>query len=392
MNTQSTPVHVRLWHRDFLLMSVATFLISVSVYMLIPTLPLWLFMYVGLSPLEVGLSMAVFAAGLYTFGVFCTFLVQHFRRNQVCIVATACLAACIALLYYVHGMEPVSTAWWIILLQRFLTGAFFGLAQMVLVSTLIIDTAESFQRTEANHSAAWFSRFSLSLGSMAGLVVYKWFDFDFVLLGAMSCTLLAIVLILTVNFPFRSPDDDVPFVSLDRFFLPRSFPLFVNLLLVSTVVGLLLSLSLTDRFYALMMGGFLLALLAQRFVFRNAELKSEVVTGLILILFALLMMYTRPLPVVWYMVPVFIGLSVGIIASRFLLFFIKLSRHCQRGTSQSMYFLGWETGIALGVGLGYIFFFNEPQRLLITALVLTVLALAAYHYYTHSWFMKHKNR
>jgi predicted MFS family arabinose efflux permease len=141
-----------------------------------------------------------------------------------------------------------------------------------------------------------------------------------------------------------------------------------------------------------MMGGFLLALLAQRFVFRNAELKSEVVTGLILILFALLMMYTRPLPVVWYMVPVFIGLSVGIIASRFLLFFIKLSRHCQRGTSQSMYFLGWETGIALGVGLGYIFFFNEPQRLLITALVLTVLALAAYHYYTHSWFMKHKNR
>ena len=392
MNTQSTPVHVRLWHRDFLLMSVATFLISVSVYMLIPTLPLWLFMYVGLSPLEVGLSMAVFAAGLYTFGVFCTFLVQHFRRNQVCIVATACLAACIALLYYVHGMESVSTAWWIILLQRFLTGAFFGLAQMVLVSTLIIDTAESFQRTEANHSTACFSRFSLSLGPMAGLVVYKWFDFDFVLLGAMSCTLLAIVLILTVNFPFRSPDDDVPFVSLDRFFLPRSFPLFVNLLLVSTVVGLLLSLSLTDRFYALMMGGFLLALLAQRFVFRNAELKSEVVTGLILILFALLMMYTRPLPVVWYMVPVFMGLSVGIIASRFLLFFIKLSRHCQRGTSQSMYFLGWETGIALGVGLGYIFFFNEPQRLLITALVLTVLALAAYHYYTHSWFMKHKNR
>jgi hypothetical protein len=80
---------------------------------------------------------------------------------------------------------------------------------------------------------------------MSGLVIYKWFDFDFVLLGSMSCTLLAIVLILTVNFPFRSPQDDVPLVSLDRFFLPRSFPLFANLLLVSTIVGLLLSLGLT---------------------------------------------------------------------------------------------------------------------------------------------------
>jgi hypothetical protein len=392
MNTQSTPVHVRLWHRDFLLMSVATFLISASVYMLIPTLPLWMLMYAGFTPLETGVAMSVFAAGLYAFGVFCTFLVQHYRRNQVCIVATACLTACIALLYYVHGMEPTAKTWGIILLQRFLAGAFFGLAQMVLSSTLIIDTAESFQRTEANHSAAWFSRFSLSLGPMAGLVVYQWFDFDFVLLGSMSCTLLAIVLILTVNFPFRSPEDNVPFVSLDRFFLPRSLPLFANLLLVSTIVGLLLSLSLSDRFYALMMGGFLLALLAQRFVFRDADLKSEVVTGLILILFAVLMMYTHPLPVVWYLAPVFLGLSVGIIASRFLLFFIKLSRHCQRGTSQSMYFLGWETGVALGVGLGYIFFFNEPKPLLITAFILAIVALGVYNYLTHDWFMKHKNR
>ena len=392
MNTQSTPVHVRLWHRDFLLMSVATFLISVSVYMLIPTLPLWMLMYVGLSPLETGLSMAIFALGLYAFGVFCTYLVQRFRRNQVCIIATACLTACIALLYYVHGLESPTKAQGIILLQRFLTGAFFGLAQMVLSSTLIIDTAESFQRTEANHSSAWFSRFALSLGPMSGLVIYKWFDFDFVLLGSMSCTLLAIVLILTVNFPFRSPQDDVPLVSLDRFFLPRSFPLFANLLLVSTIVGLLLSLGLTDRFYALMMGGFLLALLAQRFVFRDADLKSEVVTGLILILFALLMMYTHPLPVVWYLAPVFLGLSVGIIASRFLLFFIKLSRHCQRGTSQSMYFLGWETGVALGVGLGYICFFNEPQSLLITAFALAIVTLGVYNYFTHGWFMRHKNR
>ncbi len=392
MNSQNTPVHVRLWHRDFLLMSVATFLMSLSVYILVPTMPLWLLQHVGLSPMETGLAMAVFGIGLYAFGAFCTFLVQHYRRNQVCIVATLCLTLCLAMLYYIHGMESPLVAFWVILLQRFLMGAFFGLAQMVLTSTLIIDTAESFQRTEANHSAAWFSRFSLSIGPMIGLIAYKWFDFDIVLLTAMACAFLSAVLVMTVNFPFRSPEDDVPLFSLDRFFLPRSMPLYLNLLLISIVVGMFMSLGLSDRFYALMMGGFLLALLAQRFVFRNAELKSEVVSGLILILAALIMMYTRPLPVVWYVSPVFLGLAVGIIASRFLLFFIKLSRHCQRGTSQSMFFLAWETGIAFGIGLGFVLFFNESESLMLTCLVLSIIALMVYNYFTHNWFIKHKNR
>ena len=139
------------------------------------------------------------------------------------------------------------------------------------------------------------------------------------------------------------------------------------------------------------MVGFLLALLAQRFVFRNAELKSEIVSGLILLFAALLMIYTRPFPAVWYLAPAFLGLSIGIVSSRFLLFFIKLSRHCQRGTSQSTYMLGWESGLALGIGIGYACF-DETNPMLLVAGVLTVAALAMYNYYTHNWFLTHKNR
>jgi hypothetical protein len=85
-------------------------------------------------------------------------------------------------------------------------------------------------------------------------------------------------------------------------------------------------------------------------------------------------------------------MSIGIICSRFLLFFVKQSRHCKRGTSQSMYFLGWESGIALGVGIGYALFMNDVNSLLVVSMVLTAVALLMYNYYTHNWFLKHKNR
>ena len=383
---------MRLWHRDFWLMSLANMLLAMSVYIFVPSLPIWLMETENFSQVEVGLSMGAFAVGLYVLGTFCSWFVQRFRRNRVCIYSILAMIGSICILYYVQGLRSEFVEFWVILVQRVLLGATFGLAQMVLSSTLIIDTSESDKRTEANHSAAWFSRFAMSLGPVVGLVMFYYQNFDTVLLTSLFCAACSIVLILTVNFPFRTPSETIHLFSLDRFFLPDGMPLFLNLALVGVAVGMLMSLGLSDRFYGVIMLGFLLALLAQRFVFRDAELKSEVVTGLILLFAALLLIYTRPLPVVWYIAPVLIGLAVGIICSRFLLFFIKLSRHCKRGTSQSTYFLGWETGIALGIGVGYMFFMNDDKGLLITSMVLTVVALLVYHYYTHQWFLQHKNR
>jgi uncharacterized membrane protein len=205
----------------------------------------------------------------------------------------------------------------------------------------------------------------------------------------MGLAAAALLFVKLVKFPFRTPEEGIRMASLDRFFLPHGFVLFVNLLLISIVVGLLLALPHKPMFYAMMMSGFLLALLAQRFVFRNAELKSEVVSGLFLMIAALFILLAYPTSPV---APVLIGLAVGIVGSRFLLFFIKLSRHCQRGTSQSTYFLGWETGLSLGVGLGYLLFYKQPALLLYVALALTVVSLLMYHLFTHQWFVRNKNR
>ena len=391
MNSQSTPVHIRLWHKDFWLMAIANFLLAMTVYMLVPTMPRWLMDAQQFSAQDAGIAMAAFGVGLFALGAFISYMVQHYRRNLVCIFAVLIEALLITALYYIDGLHMRVANPMVVFVQRFAQGAVFGLAQMVLTSTLIIDTSESFQRTEANHSAAWFSRFALSMGPMAGLLIGRIAGFHYVLLATMACAMAVVVLVLLVNFPFRAPQDDIPTVSLDRFFLPHGFPLFVNLQLVTLAVGIILSVVMIEQFYSMMMVGFAVAILSQRFVFKNAELKSEVVTGLILMGVALLMMITRHLPIVMYAAPLFIGMGVGLIGSRFLLFFIKLSRHCQRGTSQSTFLLGWESGIAWGVGAGVAIFQGNVTAALIAALVLVIAALAMYHF-THNWFTNNKNR
>ena len=389
MNTQNTPVHVRLWHREFWLMALASLLLTMTVYVLLPIMPRWLMDVENFSPQETGLSMGAFALGLYLLGANCSWLVQHYRRNQVCMWAIFAVAADVALLWYIDSLRSEFVEFWNIMLQRLLLGAVFGLAQIVLSSTLVIDTCESSQRTEANHAATWFSRMALALGPLAGLLVYEWQGFNGVVLLSLGCALLTIVLVKLVSFPFRTPEDHLHVASLDRFFLPHGTVLYVHLLLICIVVGLLLSMSFDWLFYAFVMGGFVLAILSQRFVFRDAELESEIISGLLLLLASLLVLLVYPESPV---PPVMMGLAVGLIGSRFLLFFIKLSRHCQRGTSQSTYFLAWEIGLTLGIAAGYGLFFGRPLALLYVAIVLTMVSLLTYHFFTHSWFIHHKNR
>ena len=392
MNTQKTSVHIRLWQYEFWLMAISEFLLSMSVYMLLPTMPLWLADDQNLSASETGMVMGAFGAGLFLLGAFVSYLVQRYRRNIVCIVAIAALAACLALLYYLDSLRYQFVEFPLLVLLRFSMGAVFGLSQMVLCSTLIIDTCESFQRTEANFATGWFGRIALALGPLAGLLLLRYTDHSSVFLFAAGCAVASLVLVLMVNFPFRTPDDDLPVACLDRFFLPHGTVLFLNLFLITVAFGLLLSFQMPMLFYAMLMCGFLVALLCWRFIFRDAELKSEVFVGLILMGAALIMMISPSTqPIVDYAAPLFIGLGMGLIGSRFLLFFIKLSRHCQRGTSQSTFMLGWESGIAVGLGLGLGCFNGKPLQLLFTSLFLVIVALVSYQF-THNWFIKNKNR
>ncbi len=392
MNTQNTPVHIRLWHRDFWLMAIANLLLTVAVYALIPVMPRWLMQTENLTLQETGMIMGAFGVGIFLFGCFTSYLVQRFRRNIACVWAILLMTALLGWLYYLDLQKSQFFDFQILLVQRLALGAAFGVAQMILSSTLIIDTCESFQRTEANHSASWFSRFALSIGPLTGLIVDRLAGFSNVLLVTIGCSLAAIIFILLVHFPFRTPEENVRLMSLDRFFLPQGWPLIINLIIVTFIMGLLLSTTHSELFYGMVMVGFMAALVAQRFVFRDADIESEVITGLVLISVALLMMLTRQQTIVSFAAPMFIGFGLGIIGSRFLLFFIKLSRHCQRGTAQSTFFLAWECGLALGVGTGYGLLELQAGLVLQVSLVTAVAALLFYHFFTHDWYLRHKNR
>ena len=390
MYTQNTPVHIRLWNKDFWFLAIANLLLGMAVNI---QMVMAFFM---VSSEEASLALGAFGLGLVVLGMFVSYLVERYRRNHVCWYAILGVVACLAVPLFEHlpvgGMIGV----------RLATGICYGLAEMVLYSTSVVDTCESHQRTEANYAVAWFGRFALALGPFFALFLLQFIDVRSLAWLSVGFASLAFFMVMLVSCPFRSPDDNIKMVSLDRFLLPASWGLMINLFFISTAVGMIVAIEMEHlTFFALLMVGFLLAIVAEKYVFVNAELMSEAIAGMLLVGFALLLMLAE-VAQTSITIPLLVGLGSGIIASRFLLFFIKLSDHCQRGTSQSSFFLAWEMGLALGLFLGLERGFRVVFPILegmpsckvvvIIALALDVVALLFYVAFTHRWYMKHKNR
>ena len=391
MDTQNIPIHVRLWNKHFWLLAMANLLLVMSSYMLVATMPTRMIDR-GYSMFQIALVMGVSFIGIYLFGSLSGYLVQRYRRKNVFNVSTLLLLAVTGVLYYLTNLPYHSFDYSLLGLLRFVQGAFYGLSQLVLLSTLIIDTVEAVHRTEANHAATWFGRFAISLGPLAGIMVYKTMSFPSVILLSCICLGISFVFVNLIRFPFRMPSEDFSRFSCDRFLLKGSHWLFVNVALITTVLGVLLSIEHSPRFYGMLMVGFVIAILAERFVFADADLRSEATTGMIVIGIAILLMINRNQESVSYVVPILIGLGVGLIGSRFLLFFIKMSDHCQRGTSQSTFLLAWETGIGAGLFLSYGLFNMEQPLILWVCLGVLAVSLILYDTFIHSWYVKHKHR
>lgn len=392
MDTQNTPIHIRLWHHEFWLMTIAGLLLSSAMYMLLPVMPQWLMTRGCMSEAEAAMLMGLPGVGVFLLGCFVSYFVQRYRRNRVCLRAVFFLMLTFVALYYLCHEKPSSLIYALFFILRLAQGAAYGLARMVLCSTLIIDTCESFRRTEANHAAGWFTRFSLALGPATALLAMSIGGMDMVIAVAACMCAIAYLLIALVKFPFKAPEDIICKFSTDRFWLPKGWILAANMMLIACVTGLVLSMEQGLQFYTMVMCGFFLALLAQRFLFAEAELKSEVVSGMILVSAALLVLLAGREGVSHSIAPTLFGCGIGISSARFLLCFIKLSDHCKRGTAQSTFFLTCEAGVAVGLMIGIGLFNKQAHTQLITALCIAIVALIMYAAFTHTWYMNNKQR
>lgn len=350
----SAPVHRNLWNSGFVMLSVAGLLMTVSAYMLMALMPLHISERMatdGVVCQEQLISAAAYAAGLFAFGPFCNWLVQRYRRGTVCVRAMEGYSVCAGLSWFLMGHRGLAIPVAIEIL-RFFTAAFYGLAILVLLGTLVVDKTDSSLRTHANHSAAWVARLGIALGPLAAVVLYRNASPADVCLWASVAGVVAAVLVRLVRFPFKTPEDDLRHVSADRFLLTGSWRMFLFTAVCYACYGYVLAMVGSVAFFALVLVGFLWALVTERFMHSQAYRSTDLFIAFVFILSAMSMFCSPNGMLPGFFTPCLLGAGVGMAGARSQLMLINECDHCRRGTAVGTFLLASEFGVAVGVLFG----------------------------------------
>ena len=272
----------KLWTRDMVILSLSNFFLYISLYIMLPVLPLWMVQHWYCSYAEAGGAVAVFGLTMFLPGPCNSYIIDTFKRKSVCVITLALLAG-VSLLY------PYVATVGLVALLRMVQGALFSVVTMTTGSTLVIDVTASRRRTDANVAFTWFGRFGMAFG-----------------IGAL-------LLIPLLHIPFRAPLCP-PLFSLDRFLLPRTLLPGINMLLVSFIFGVIIAHIYNEIFYICILIGFAVSLLISKYALSHTSCRAEMEFGQAALVAGILLMAFSNSLMSSYIAALLLGIGIGITA------------------------------------------------------------------------------
>lgn len=381
---------VKLWTAHFMRIGIANLLLFASLYMLFPAIAIEMGDRAGISLAQTGGIFLCLMAGMFLIGPFHAYLVDAYKRKYVYMFASAAMVAATAGYAFVTDITEL-------MLLSLGHGMAFGMATSSGI-TLAIDVTGSALRSVGNISFSWVVRLGMIIGVVAGVCVHRYYPFEDLVLVSAVTGAIGILVVAGVYVPFRAPIVTKT-CSFDRFMLLRGWVLAVNLVLITFVPGLLVSLAhpfLNNMtwwgmeafvpFFALTGAGCLLSMLLRRLPFLRERMLRLIVGGIGLEILAVFLLDTHGCIAV---PAVLLGLGLGFVMPEFLLMFVKLSEHCQRGTANTTHLLASEAGTFIGIAASCRM---DAGELLTAARVAAVAAMLFFVFVAYPYFRRKKIR
>lgn len=383
---------IKLWTVHFMRICVANLLLFISLYVLFPVLSVEMADRLGVPVAQTGVIFLFFTLGMFLIGPFHAYLVDAYKRKYVCMFAAVLMVVATI------GYAFITNLTELILLST-VQGLVFGIGTTAGI-TLAIDVTNSTLRSAGNVSFSWTARLGMLLGIILGVWLYQSHTFQDLLTVSVITGLVGILVLSGVYVPFRAPIV-TKLYSFDRFLLLRGWVPAINLILITFVSGLLIPLvhpflndfvlgnmGIPVPFFVSTVLGYIFSLFFARLFFFKEKTLRLVIIGIGLEMVAMFLLNTN---LSIGISSVCLGLGLGLTMPEFLMMFVKLSHHCQRGTANTTHLLASEVGISLGIATAC-YMELDTDKMLYTGQMVASIALLFFVLVTYPYYIKKKVR
>lgn len=345
---QNTP----LWTRNFILLTLSGFLLSLAFYMLIPTLPVFLVEGLGAQKSRVGWIIAIYTLAALLIRPVTGYWIDSRGRKMM-------LLGSLVLFAVVLGFHLMVVSVAQLLFIRFLHGLSWGMTTTT-NSTFIVDIVPEKRRGEGLGIYGMAVPLAMAVGPMAGLWIMGETHYDRLFVAGTLIAAGAALLAMMIRFPVFVPHNLGRF-SVSGLLARETFPVSIAMMIVMmsyggvisfiTLYTLELGLGSAGVFFTVYAVGLFLSRLVAGRIFDRKGPALTGPAGFVLVATGLSFLWLYHRMTGFVLSGFLIGLGYGIIFPTFQAMANNLVGPGRRGAANSTFF----TALDLGIGIGAVF-------------------------------------
>ena len=382
-----------LWTRNFTTCAAANFLLFFSFYQLLPILPLFIIEKFHTDNATAGIVISLYTIGALACRPFAGFLVDTLSRKPLYFWTFFAFTLCF-IGYKTLGLIPL------LAVLRFMHGLCFGISTTA-SNTVAIDALPASRRGEGIGYFGISVNLAFATGPMTGMFLYEAFGDTIVFVISIALCVIGLILVQSLKVAPKEKKPHAP-LSLDRFFLTRAVPQFVNFIFVGFAYGPVtnyialyakeLGIGGSGWFYALIAAGLIMNRIMTGKLIDRGYLIHLVGTGMTLNVVAYFILAFCHAPATFFIAAFLIGTSLGLIFPGYQTMCVNLARHDQRGTANSTYLSGWDIGIGAGILVGGSMagHFGMHQPVFLACAIALIIADILYFAWTAKHYLRNK--
>lgn len=378
----------RLWTRNFVVISLASFFVAMVFYLLMTTMALFSVQEFQANQSQAGLASGVFVVGALGFRLLVGRYIELIGRKKV-VYGSLFLFFLLSFLYWkVDNLQ-------FLFLVRFIHGGAFGAANTA-IQTIIIDNIPLAKRGEGIGYFSLSSTLATAIGPLLGFVLMQYCGFEMIFLAcnilamiSIICLYLAQIKNVELNIEQRNSFKNLHWQDFfEEKALPISLIMFVMGIAFSGILtfinsyALSLNLALAAKFFFLIYAVFII--ISRPFTGRLLDLKGDnfiMYPALFVYGISLFLLSEGYNDYLFLTAGALIGLGFGTVMSSSQVIATKKSPRHKIGLATATFFFALDFGVGIGpyfIGLliPYIGFSGMYKLLSI----IVIAMILAYHY------------
>lgn len=347
----------KLWNSNYIKVWLANFMIFFSFMLVTPLLPIYLSETFAADKHVIGVVLSGYTLTALLVRPFSGFIVDSYPRKQVLLI-------CFFLMFIFFAGYLVAGSLLLFAIVRTLHGAPFG-ATTVANSTVAIDVLHPSRRAEGIGYYGLSNNIATAISPSVAIYIYQLtHNFDLIFVISMAVAGIGLIINSTVKLEKRELIKDKKVISLDRFFLLKSWSQSLTMVCFAFSYGILSTYiaiygkeqlgitSGTGLFFLLMSLGLICSRLIGNRTLSKGKIVENASIGILISLVGYFIFAAVNNSFGYYSAALIIGLGNGHMFPAFQTMYINLAPHTQRGTANSSLLISWDVGVGLGILIG----------------------------------------